>query len=61
MSVSLAICVNVVADVALLGFLGWMMSHPRRLTPHGPRQSPGEVDSGRPAGAIAVIDVVRDR
>lgn len=34
MSLSLAIAVNVTADVAVLGFLAWMMSHPRHLAPH---------------------------
>lgn len=34
MSLSLLITINVVLDVALLGFLAWMMSHPRHLTPH---------------------------
>jgi len=34
MSLSLVIAINVVLDVALLGFLTWMMSHPRHLTPH---------------------------
>jgi len=34
MSLSVAIAVIVVLDVALLCFLAWMMSHPRHLTPH---------------------------
>lgn len=34
MSLPAAIATNVVLDVALLGFLAWMMSHPRHLTPH---------------------------
>jgi len=34
MSLPVAIAVIVVLDVALLGFLAWMMSHPRHLTRH---------------------------
>jgi hypothetical protein len=34
MSVPLAIAVNVLADLALLGGLAWVMTRPRRLTPH---------------------------
>jgi len=34
MSLPAAIATIVVLDIALLGFLAWMMSHPRRLTPH---------------------------
>jgi hypothetical protein len=34
MSVSLLIAVNVLADVALLGGLAYVMSHARHLTPH---------------------------
>ena len=34
MSLSAAIAAIVILDVALLGFLAWMMSHPRHLTPH---------------------------
>ncbi len=34
MSLSAAIAIIVVLDMALLGFIAWMMSHPRRLTPH---------------------------
>jgi hypothetical protein len=34
MSLSAAIAVIVVMDVAVLGFLAWMMSHPRHLIPH---------------------------
>lgn len=41
MSLSEAIALIVVLDVALLGFVAWMMSHPRRLTPHvSQRESP---------------------
>jgi len=36
MSVLAAITVIVVLDVALLGFLAWVMSHPRHLRPHVP-------------------------
>jgi hypothetical protein len=34
MSLSTGIAIIVILDVALLGFLAWMMSHPRNLTPH---------------------------
>lgn len=34
MSLPTAIAVIIILDVALLGFLAWMMSHPRHLTPH---------------------------
>ncbi len=34
MSLSAAIATIVLLDVALLGFLAWMMSHARHLTPH---------------------------
>jgi hypothetical protein len=36
MSLPAAITVIVVLDIALIGFLSWMMSHPRHLTPHVP-------------------------
>lgn len=35
MTLSLAIAMNVVADVALLGGLAYAMSRAARLTPHG--------------------------
>ena len=34
MSLSLAITINALADVALLGGLGYVMSRSTRLTPH---------------------------
>jgi hypothetical protein len=34
MSLPATIAVIAILDVALLGFLAWMMSHPRHLTPH---------------------------
>jgi hypothetical protein len=34
MSLPAAITVVVVLDIALIGFLAWMMSHPRHLSPH---------------------------
>ena len=34
MSLPAAITVIVVLDIALIGFLAWMMSHPRHLAPH---------------------------
>ncbi|MGO9487745.1 MAG: hypothetical protein ACLQBB_01810 [Solirubrobacteraceae bacterium] len=38
MSLSAAIAVIVALDVMLIGFLAWMMSHPRHLTPHVSRR-----------------------
>jgi hypothetical protein len=37
MSLSAAIAVIVMLDVALLGFVAWMMCHPRHLAPHASR------------------------
>lgn len=34
MTVSLAIALNAIADVALLGGLSWFMSRPAKLAPH---------------------------
>ena len=36
MTLSLALTLNAIADVALLGGLGWFMSRPSKLTPHVP-------------------------
>jgi hypothetical protein len=36
MTVSLAIALNAIADVALLGGLTWFMTRPAKLTPHVP-------------------------
>jgi hypothetical protein len=36
MTLSLALALNAVADVALLGGLGWFMTRPAKLTPHVP-------------------------
>ncbi|MGO9487649.1 MAG: hypothetical protein ACLQBB_01320 [Solirubrobacteraceae bacterium] len=36
MSLTLAIALNLIAAVALLGGLAWMMVHARKLTPHEP-------------------------
>ena len=43
MSLSLVIALNVVLDVGLLAGLAWVMSHPRRLTPHVPAAENVEV------------------
>jgi hypothetical protein len=40
MSESTAIAAIVILDVALIGFLAWMMSHPRHLRPHVPANDP---------------------
>lgn len=34
MSLSAAIAINVTLDLALIGFLAWMMAHPRHLPSH---------------------------
>ena len=36
MTLSLALALNAVADVALLGGLGWFMTRPAKLAPHVP-------------------------
>jgi hypothetical protein len=36
MSLLAAIATVVALDVALIGFVAWMMSHPRHLSPHAP-------------------------
>jgi hypothetical protein len=51
MSLSLAIAVNVTADVVVLGFLAWMMSHPRHLAPHGSRHPDVRSPRGQDAEA----------
>jgi hypothetical protein len=35
MTITLMIALNIVLGVSLLGLLAYVMSHPRRLTPHG--------------------------
>jgi hypothetical protein len=42
MTLSLAIALNAVLAVALLGGLAWFMSHPRRLAPHVSTRHPGQ-------------------
>jgi hypothetical protein len=34
MSLSAAIAINVILDLGLIGFLAWMMAHPRHLPSH---------------------------
>lgn len=43
MSLTLAVALNVILDLGLLGGLAWMMSHPRKLTPHVPAADDAEV------------------
>jgi len=38
MSLTLAIAINVIADIALLGILAYVMSLPSRLGPHRPAE-----------------------
>lgn len=54
MSLSLALAINAVLDVALLAFLAYMMSHPRRLTPHLSRRHDTDAES---EPAIDTLDV----
>jgi hypothetical protein len=51
MSLSLAIAIIVLADLALLGDLAWCMSLPRKLTPHVSAHHNGELLSTVPAEA----------
>jgi hypothetical protein len=46
LSLPAAIVIIVVLDVALIGFLAWIMSHPRHLTPH---VSANDVATPRPS------------
>jgi hypothetical protein len=39
MTFALMLVLNIVMDVAILGALAYTMSHPRKLTPHGPSVS----------------------
>jgi hypothetical protein len=52
MSESAAIAMIVILDVALLGFLAWIMSHPRRLARH--------VSAGDAAAAVRPSRFTRD-
>jgi hypothetical protein len=75
MSVSLLIAVNVLADIALLGGLAYVMSHARKLEPHVPSVQPvqstpseqlarqseqGQAHAARPAH-VARPDFARSR
>jgi hypothetical protein len=55
MSLSLAIAANVLADIAMLGGLAYVMSRPARLTPHQQVLRPASA----PAPVSAHIDAVR--
>jgi hypothetical protein len=46
MSFSLAIALIVVADIALISGLAYVMSHASRLTPHVSRRDAGAADGG---------------
>ncbi len=41
MTLSLALTLNAIADVALVGGLTWLMSRPGKLTPHISTRHPG--------------------
>ncbi len=55
MSLSLAVAVIVILDVALIAFLAWMMSHPRHLRPH---VSSSEAASRRPTEQPSEVRVI---
>ena len=48
MSLSAAIATSVALDVTLIGFLAWMMSHPRHLSPHVPARDAMASSGNRP-------------
>jgi hypothetical protein len=54
MSLTLAIALNLVLDLGLLGALAWMMSHPRRLTAHEPAAPNVEVIQLRRGDVVEV-------
>jgi hypothetical protein len=54
MSLTLAIALNVILDIGLLGGLAWSMSHARKLTPHVPAAANVEVIELR--GALVEIE-----
>ncbi len=58
MSLSLVIALNAILAVALLGGLAWLMSHPRKLTPHEPAAPNVEVIQF-PSGLIAEVETRR--
>jgi len=58
MSLSAAIAAIVILDVALLGFLAWMMSHSRHLTPHISRRERAPAE-GLNRGADVILERVR--
>ena len=51
MTLSLAIAINVLADLALLGGVAWCMSYPRKFTPHVSARHNGDLLSTVPAEA----------
>ena len=73
MSLPAAIATIVALDVLLIGFLAWMMSHPRHLAPHvsasvaatpAPTVQPAQPAQPRfsthGSGPVAVRELVRD-
>jgi hypothetical protein len=58
MSLSAAIAAIVILDVALLGFLAWMMSHPRHLAPHVSRHERATAH-GADHGPDVILERVR--
>ena len=58
MSLSLAIALNVILDVALLGGLAWLMARPGRLRPHEPVAEHVEVIQF-PTGLVAEVETRR--
>ena len=58
MSLSLAIALIVILDVALLAGLAWVMSRPKRLQPHEPAADHVEVIQF-PTGLVAEVETRR--
>jgi hypothetical protein len=58
MSLPAAIAAIVILDVALLGFLAWMMFHPGHLTPHVSRHERATAE-GADRGSDVILERVR--
>jgi hypothetical protein len=53
MSLSLAIAANVIADLAIIGFVAYVMSRAAALKPHVPLAAPAQRPSARRLGTRA--------
>lgn len=54
MSVTLAIALNVILDVGVVGVLAWVMTRPSKLTPHRPAAPNVEVIQLRRGATVEV-------